>query len=376
MTMRRWTGLAIAGVVLAACGGENAGSMAGNGPAARTASTGVSSATATTAPPAGGGSARRPTRKTIATGLDVPWGIAFLPDRDALVSERNTGRIMRIPLGGGATRVVMRVPGVDVSTTAEGGLLGLAVSPTYASDRWVYAYLTTRSDNRIVRFRLGGQVHPILTGLRRGVLHNGGRIAFGPDGKLYAGVGETGDSALAQDRNSLNGKILRMNPDGSVPAGNPFGRSLVWSYGHRNVQGLAWDSAGRLWATEFGQNRFDEINLIRPGRNYGWPNVEGVGSTDGGRYTNPLITWPTSEASPSGAAILGSTMYIGALQGQDVLRVLLNGTRATKAAPVLSGRYGRIRTVVAAPDGSLWVATSNRDGRGSPRGGDDRIVRI
>jgi glucose/arabinose dehydrogenase len=374
MAMRRWTGIAIAAaVVLAACGGEDAGSM-GNGPPAPTGSTG--SRTATTAPPAGGGAAQSVGSKTIATGLDVPWGIAFLPNRDALVSERNSGRILRIPLNGGAKRVVMRIPGVDTSGTSEGGLLGLAVSPTYARDHWVYAYFTTPSDNRIVRFHLGGSVHPILTGLRRGDIHNGGRIAFGPDGKLYAGVGETGDSALAQDRTSLNGKILRMNPDGSVPAGNPFGQSLVWSYGHRNVQGLAWDSAGRLWATEFGQNRFDEVNLIRPGHDYGWPNVEGIGSTDGGRYTNPLVTWPTTEASPSGAAIAGSTMYLGALQGQDVLRVRLHGTQATKGTPVLSGRYGRIRTVVAAPDGSLWITTSNRDGRGSPRSGDDRIIRI
>jgi glucose/arabinose dehydrogenase len=375
--MRRWTGIVIAGaVVLAACGGEDAGSTTGNGPAARTASTGVSSQTATTAPAPGGSAAQSPSQKTIATGLDVPWGIAFLPNRNALVSERNTSRILSIPLGGGAKRVVMRLPGVDTSGTSEGGLMGLAVSPTYARDHWVYAYLTTSSDNRIVRFHLGGPVHPILTGLRRGDIHDGGRIAFGPDGKLYAGVGETGDSALAQDRSSLNGKILRMNPDGSVPAGNPFERSLVWSYGHRNVQGLAWDSAGRLWETEFGQDRFDEVNLIRPGRNYGWPNVEGVGSTDGGRYTNPLITWPTPEASPSGAAIAGNTMYIGALQGQDVLRVRLRGTAATKATPLLRGRYGRIRTVVAAPDGSLWITTSNRDGRGSPRTGDDRIIRI
>jgi glucose/arabinose dehydrogenase len=372
--MRRWTGIAIAAaVVLAACGGEDAGSK-GNGSAAQTPTTGAR--TATTAPSAGGSAAQSASPKTIATGLDVPWGIAFLPSHTALVSERQTGRILSIPLGGGAKRVVMRLPGVDTSGTSEGGLMGLAVSPTYARDHWVYAYLTTPSDNRIVRFHLGGAVHPILTGLRRGDIHDGGRIAFGPDGKLYAGVGETGDSALAQDRSSLNGKILRMNPDGSVPAGNPFGRSLVWSYGHRNVQGLAWDSAGRLWETEFGQDRFDEVNLIRPGRNYGWPNVEGFGSTDGGRYTNPLITWPTSEASPSGAAIAGSTMYIGALQGQDVLRVRLHGTAATKGTPLLRGRYGRIRTVVAAPDGSLWVTTSNRDGRGSPRPGDDRIIRI
>jgi glucose/arabinose dehydrogenase len=313
--------------------------------------------------------------RTIATGLSVPWGVAFLPGGDALVSERTTGRILRISPDGRRRRVVMRVPGVDTNS-GEGGLLGLAVSPNFSSDRWVYAYFTSPRDNRIVRFRLGRGIQPVLTGLRRGVIHNGGRIAFGPDGKLYAGVGETGDTSLAQNRRSLNGKILRMNPDGSVPADNPFGGSLVWSYGHRNVQGLAWDRSGRLWATEFGQNEFDEVNLIRKGRDYGWPDVEGRGPTDGGRFTNPLVTWRTSEASPSGAAIADGTMYIGALQGDAVLRVRLNGSRARKASPLLRGRYGRIRTVVRAPDGSLWVTTSNRDGRGTPRSGDDRIVRI
>ena len=312
---------------------------------------------------------------TIATGLSVPWGVALLPGGDALVSERTTGRILRISPDGRRRRVVMRVPGVDTDS-GEGGLLGLAVSPSYARDRWVFAYYTSAGDNRIVRFRLGGRPRPVLTGLRRGTIHNGGRIAFGPDGRLYAGVGETGLSSLAQNRRSLSGKILRMNPDGSVPGDNPFPGSLVWSYGHRNVQGLAWDSRGRLWATEFGQDEFDEVNLIRPGRNYGWPDVEGRGPTAGGRFTNPVVTWTTSEASPSGAAIRGGTMYIGALQGEAVLRVRLNGTRATKRSPLLRGRYGRIRTVVRAPDGSLWVTTSNRDGRGDPRDGDDRVVRI
>jgi glucose/arabinose dehydrogenase len=313
--------------------------------------------------------------RTIATGLSVPWGVAFLPGGDALVSERTTGRILRSSPNGRRRRVVMRVPGVDTDS-GEGGLLGLAVSPNYATDRWVYAYFTSPGDNRIVRFRLGGGLHPVLTGLRRGLIHNGGRIAFGPDGRLYAGVGETGDSALAQNPRSLNGKILRMNPDGSAPSDNPFPGSLVWSYGHRNVEGLAWDRSGRLWATEFGENEFDEVNLIRKGRNYGWPEVEGRGPTDGGRFTNPKVTWPTSEASPSGTAIVGRTMYIGALRGEDVLRVGLSGSTARKLSPLLRGRYGRIRTVARAPDGSLWVTTSNRDGRGSPRRGDDRIVRI
>jgi glucose/arabinose dehydrogenase len=311
---------------------------------------------------------------TIATGLDVPWGVAFLPNRDALVAERYSGRIRRISRSGRRTLAVMRIPGV-AKAAGEGGLLGLAVSPNYARDGWVYAYFTTAGDNRIARFRLGGALHAILTGLRRGQVHNGGRIAFGPDGKLYAGVGDTGDDQLAQDRESLNGKILRLNPDGSVPYDNPFAGRAIWSYGHRNVQGLAWDAEGRMWATEFGQNSFDEINLIRPGRNYGWPNVEGRGSTSGGRYVNPVVTWPTSEASPSGLAIVEKTMYIAALQGEAVLRVRLLGTRARKLPALLRG-HGRIRTVVRAPDGALWVTTSNRDGRGLRRRGDDRIIRL
>jgi glucose/arabinose dehydrogenase len=317
-----------------------------------------------------------PRTTTIATGLHVPWGIAFLPNGDALVSERTTGRILRIPKGGGKPRTAMRMPGVDTDA-GEGGLLGLAVSPDYSKDHLVYAYFTSDSDNRIVRFKLGGRVQPIVTGIARGGIHNGGRIAFGPDGKLYAGVGETGNTGLAQDLGSMNGKILRMNPDGSVPAGNPFGGSRVWSLGHRNVQGLAWDRSGRLWATEFGQNRSDEINLIRKGGNYGWPAVEGQGDTEGGKLTNPVITWsPTSTSSPSGDAIVGSMLYVAALQCGCLWQIRLNGTKAGKPRKLLAGRYGRLRTVVRAPDGSLWVATSNRDGRGDPKDGDDRIVRL
>jgi glucose/arabinose dehydrogenase len=323
-----------------------------------------------------GDSKAAPSSKTIATDLQVPWGIAFLPNGDALVSERTTGRILRIPKSGGQPRTAMTVPGVDTGA-GEGGLLGLAVSPNYSQDHLVYAYFTSATDNRIVRFRLGGTPQPILTGIARGQIHDGGRIAFGPDGKLYAGVGETGQSGLAQDPNSLNGKILRMNPDGSVPEGNPFGNSLVWSLGHRNVQGLAWDRSGRLWATEFGQDTTDEVNLIRPGRNYGWPTVEGKGNTQGAKFTNPVVTWtPTSTSSPSGDAIVGSTLSVAALRCGCLWKIPLHGTRAGKPTRLLAGRYGRLRTVVRAPDGSLWVSTSNRDGRGSPHKGDDRIVRV
>jgi glucose/arabinose dehydrogenase len=312
---------------------------------------------------------------TIATNLEAPWGIAFLPDGDALVAERDRHRIVRIERGTRRRRVVMRFRGVR-SGGNEGGLLGLAVSPDYRRDRFVYAYMTTRRDNRIVRFRLGGRVRPVLTGIPNGPYHNGGRLAFGPDGMLYAGTGDASNTSLAQRRDSLGGKILRMAPAGGVPRGNPFPGSLVWSLGHRNVQGLAFDRAGRLWATEFGQNRRDEVNLIRPGRNYGWPAVEGRGDTRGGRLTNPKRTWSTDDASPSGAAVRGRSLYVAALRGEALWRIPLRGTRTGRPRRLLHERYGRLRTVVRAPGGSLWIATSNRDGRGDPRRGDDRIVRL
>jgi glucose/arabinose dehydrogenase len=370
MRSSRLAPLVLTAALVAGCGGGGGGGGEPPGAAATSASTRAAEAQD---PATGRASTGRV--KTIATDLQVPWGIAFLPGGDALVAERTTGRILRIGPGGGRKRVVMRVPGVDTQA-GEGGLLGLAVSPGYASDRLVYAYYTTANDNRIARFRLGGRPQPILTGLRRGFIHNGGRIAFGPDGKLYAGVGDTGDTALAQDRSALNGKILRMDPDGGVPAGNPFPGSLVWSLGHRNVQGLAWDARGRMWASEFGQSTFDELNRIRPGRNYGWPRVEGKGSTSGGRYTNPVVTWRTSQASPSGIAIAGGRLYMGALQGRGVWRIPLRGTSAGTPKLLYGDRYGRVRTVVRAPGGGLWIATSNRDGRGDPRKGDDRIIRI
>jgi glucose/arabinose dehydrogenase len=367
----------LAALALMACGSSDK-------PVATATATASAAPSASPSPSPTASPARVPARRTVATGLSVPWGIAFLPNGDALVAERTTARILRIPSGGGKPRTVMRVPGVVPA--GEGGLLGLAVSPRYSRDRLVYAYFTSNTDNRIVRFKLGGSVRTVLTGLQKAGIHNGGRIAFGPDGKLYAGVGDAGNTANAQDRDALNGKILRMDPDGGVPAGNPFG-SLVWSWGHRNVQGLAWDRSKRMWASEFGQNTRDEVNLIRRGRNYGWPDVEGVGDTQGGRFTNPLVTWATSDASPSGAAVIGSHLYVAALQGECVWRIPIRGASLGKPTRMLAGRYGRIRTVVAAPErsgdersargsGTLWVATSNRDGRGSPRSGDDRIIAV
>jgi glucose/arabinose dehydrogenase len=196
--------------------------------------------------------------EVVAGGLEAPWGLAFLPDGDALVSERDSGRILQV--GPGAEpRVVATVPGVDAG--GEGGLLGLAVSPEFAGDQLVYAYLTAQGDNRIVRFRLGGgQVEVLLEGIPKAGIHNGGRIAFGPDGMLYAGTGDAAERGNAQDLGSLGGKILRLRPDGGIPADNPDPGSPVWTLGHRNVQGLAWDGQGRMFATEFGQNQVDEAN--------------------------------------------------------------------------------------------------------------------
>jgi glucose/arabinose dehydrogenase len=307
----------------------------------------------------------------LATGLEIPWGIAFLPDGDALVTERNSARILRVPAGGGTPTEVQQLSEVDGD--GEGGLLGIAVPPTYARDQLVYVYYSTADDNRIARMRLGQPPRPIVTGIPRSGIHNGGRLVFGPDGYLYAGTGDASARGNSQDRNSLGGKILRMTPDGQPAPGNPFG-TLVWSYGHRNVQGLVFDRAGRLWASEFGQNRFDEINLIRPGKDYGWPVVEGA--SDDPRFAAPLVTWPTSDASPSGVTIAGSTLYVAALRGERLWEVPLDGDRTGTPHAELQGRYGRLRAVQLAPDGSLWILTSNRDGRGDPVGEDDRILRL
>jgi glucose/arabinose dehydrogenase len=268
------------------------------------------------------------------------------------------------------------IPGVDPA--GEGGLLGLAVSPDFAKDSTLFVYFTAPGDNRIARLTFSGGVlgtpSPIVTGIPKGRIHNGGRLAFGPDKMLYAGTGESGEKPLAQDRGSLGGKILRMTPDGKPAPGNPFPGSLVYSYGHRNVQGLAFDQTGQLWAAEFGQNTWDELNVIKAGANYGWPSHEGTGG--GGPFVDPVAQWHVQDASPSGIAIAGGAVYMAGLRGQRLWRIPISGTSAGQPRAYFQGAYGRLRTVLSAPDGSLWLTTSNRDGRGEPRDGDDRILRL
>jgi glucose/arabinose dehydrogenase len=319
--------------------------------------------------------------KQIATDNDVVWGLVTLPDGTILYNRRDAHNIVRLNPATGAKTTVGTVPNVQ-STNGEGGLTGLEISPSFSTDRWLYIMHTSPSDNRIVRIKLTTSFtldtsteQVLVTGIARNKYHNGGRLRWGPDGKLYAGTGDAQNGDNAQNRNSLNGKVLRINPDGSIPSDNPFGNA-VWSYGHRNVQGLAFDSQGRLWEQEFGNSLRDETNLIQKGGNYGWPHCEGDQGDCGG-YIAPKATYTVGSCSCSGIAITGNHLWVAAQRGTRLYRFTISGSSLTDKRSLLQGTYGRLRTVEPAPDGGLWLATSNGGDKDStPNNSDNRIFHL
>ncbi|MGN6221047.1 MAG: PQQ-dependent sugar dehydrogenase [Microbacterium sp.] len=315
---------------------------------------------------------------TLATGLAAPWSVVPLEGGGALISQRDDGTVRELT-GDGRLRTVGAVPGVV--SGGESGLHGLALLDTDGSTM-LYAYFGSADDNRVVRMPLRGaagsyelgEPDVVLDGIPKAANHDGGRIAFGPDGYLYVTTGDAGRPQAAQERDALGGKILRMTPDGDPAPGNPWS-TRVWSMGHRNVQGIAWTADGTMWASEFGQNTWDELNRIEPGANYGWPVVEGVAQRD--EYVDPVAQWPTSEASPSGLAAVGATLFLASLRGERLWQVdTAEGAATGEPVAAFVGEFGRLRDVVAVPDRSLWVLTNNTDGRGEPGPTDDLLLRV
>ncbi|MCA4132110.1 PQQ-dependent sugar dehydrogenase [Arthrobacter sp. M4] len=354
--------VAILTALLAACTGT-APTPGPSGPTGTVPSvpTGVGAST----PPPGVAAGDPELIGTTAVGLQIPWAVVFLPDGTAIISERDTAKIRAVR--DGRLSDIGTFPGVVPG--GEGGLLGLALSPNFPTDRLLYTYFTASGDNRIARTKLlaspSGQLgltgtEVIFTGIPKASTHNGGRIRFGPDGFLYVGTGDSQRRNQPQDRNALGGKILRITSDGKPAPGNPFGDNPVYSYGHRNVQGLAWDAGGRLWASEFGPDVNDELNLITPGGNYGWPEVTGAPGRQG--FIDAKLVWPsTAESSPSGLEIVNGIAYLGALRGERLWTVKLEGENASQAVAHFTQMYGRLRDVSKAPDGRLWVLTNNKN---------------
>ncbi len=328
--------------------------------------------------------------EVIAKNLAVPWGLDFLPDGTALVTERDTDQLLKVSLNGDAPSPSpgptaspsgqADVPVTPVQTIAgvanggNGGLLGLAVSPAYKTDQTVFIYYSTAQDNRVAKLTLGGTPQPILTGIPYGPTGDGGRIAFGPDGFLYVGTGDAGNPQLAADPKSLAGKILRITPDGKPAPGNPGG-GLAYASGFRDVEGLAWDRAKRLYATDMSDGS-SEVDVVQPGVNYGWPAVQGRAGNPA--YADPLLAWDPAEGGCAGVGVSGVVLVAGCLTAMRLYLVQIteSGTALGAPQPLLPKQYGRLRTVVAAPDGSLWITTSNKDGQGSPKPDDDQILRI
>ena len=317
----------------------------------------------------------------VAEDLDTPWALAFLPDGSLLVTER-PGRLVHIGESGRETYTIR-----GVREAGEGGLMGLALHPDFAETRWIYVCLTGERggslENRVERYRFDrgpSERRVILAGIPGAYFHDGCQLGFGPDGYLYISTGDVGNGEDAQERRSLAGKILRLTDDGGVPADNPFG-SAVYSYGHRNPQGLTWDEEGRLWSTEHGRSAggsgYDELNLIERGANYGWPLIQGDAEAPG--MVNPILhSGPNYTWAPGGAAYWNGRIFFGGLRGEALYEAgpLERGRGRVELLVHFHGEFGRIRAVRIGPDGMLYFSTSNRDGRGQVRRGDDKIVRI
>ena len=325
-----------------------------------------------------------PQQTTIVEGLDTPWAIAFLPDQGMLVTER-PGRV-RLVDKNGKLRVSPVATLEKVKEIGEGGLLGIALHPDFSSNGFVYLYYTYSGEendtfNRVVRmiYKDGKLIDEkiIVDKIPGNSNHNGGRITFGPDKFLYITTGDAQNSSQAQDRYSLAGKILRVTDDGKPASNNPF-NNLVYSFGHRNPQGLAWDSLGRLWSTEHGrsgiQSGLDELNLIESGKNYGWPTIQGD-QTQVGMITPIIHSGPNATWAPAGAAFIGNSVFFGGLRGQTLYEAVLEGEKVTLKEH-FKGEFGRIREVIKGQDGMLYITTSNQDGRGIPNLGDDKIIKV
>lgn len=311
----------------------------------------------------------------IVENLNIPWEVTFLPNGEILVTER-PGTLLAIK-----NKQKVSIEGVE--HVGEGGLLGLAIHPNFTNTHLIYLYLTTRTSegltNRVERYRLeGNQLSErkiILQGIAGAPNHDGGRIAFGPDGYLYVTTGDAENSGSAQNVDSLNGKILRVKDDGSIPSDNPFGNA-VYSYGHRNSQGLAFDNKKRLWATEHGrsglQSGYDELNLIEKGKNYGWPVIQGDEKREG--MVSPVFqSGPNTTWAPAGAAFYNGSIFFGGLRGESLFEYKIAENSLKR---YFQGQFGRIRAVVLGPDGYLYVTTSNTDGRGNPKAGDDKLIKV
>ena len=316
----------------------------------------------------------------IASNLSVPWEIAFLPTGEILATERS-GRLLKITKESKAIKVIE-----SVRSRGEGGLLGLALHPNFAKNNYLYLYYTTiinsEVQNTLERFKLQDDTlverKVILSNIKGSNNHDGGRIAFGPDGYLYIATGDAEVPDLAQDKSSLNGKILKVDEDGKIPADNPFGNE-VYSLGLRNPQGLAWDKEGNLWVSDHGpsglQTGNDEINLVTKGGNFGWPIIRGSQSAPG--LIQPVLesgkqdTW-----APSGMAYYDGSLYFAGLRGSALYKAKIVEGNKLELKEYFKKEYGRIRAVVLGPDNFLYITTSNTDGRGTPQPGDDKIIRI